>query len=248
MPEPNIRHHGADRRGRDTPDSDVKLVVARTEAELVQAVSAADQAGIPVHLVGGAGTPGTPVPGGPGSGRVIRVATHGISVNDDGCSIDSLSFCGAVMVTVAAGESWDGFVALAVDSNWVGIECLAGASGSVGEATVANIRAYGQSVADTVAFVRTWDRARSVHRRFAMVDCGFDDEGSRFSRERMPDGSQRYVLLDVGFLFRQGSLSAPIEDPSLCGLIGLPDRQRAPLAQIRNAVLQDRSKVSRPPG
>ena len=47
----------------------------------------------------------------------------GITVNDDGCSADSLAYCGGVQVSVPAGQDWPDFVALAVDRHWVGI-CL----------------------------------------------------------------------------------------------------------------------------
>ena len=63
------------------------------------------------------------------------------------------------MVTVAAGESWDGFVATAVDRRWVGVEALAGIPGLVGATPIQNVGAYGQEVAQTIASVRVWDRS-----------------------------------------------------------------------------------------
>lgn len=141
-------------------------------------------------------------------------------------------------MTVAAGQDWDGFVATTVENDWVGIECLSGIPGLVGGVTVHNVAAFGQAVADTVASVRTWDRETGTLRRFAMIDCGFGTGGeSRFSRERMPDGSGRYVILEVAFLFRQGDLTSPIQDEELARMLGVRIRDRVPLKDVRTAVL-----------
>lgn len=218
------------------PGSDASAaheVVTRTEKELVDAVREADQAGTPVRVVGTATNGAHDF-----DGQVVRVATQGLQVNDDGCSSDSLAYCGGVLVTVAAGQDWDGFVATAVGKDWVGVECLSGIPGLVGGVTVHNVAAFGQRVADTVASVRTWDRETSTHRRFAMIDCDFGACGeSRFSREKMPDGSGRYVVLEVAFLFRQGDLTSPIQDEDLARIVGVQIRDRAPLQDIRTAVL-----------
>lgn len=206
-------------------------VVARSEAELIEAVHSADAAGIPVRIVG-ADAETADVPG-----RVVQVASRGVTVNDDGCSADSLAYCGGVQVTVAAGEDWAGFVAIAVERDWVGVEALAGHRGTVGGATVVNAHAFGRRVGDAVAAVRTWDRATGSRRRFAMVDCGFAADGSRFSRERMADGTGRYVVLDVAFLFRHGSLTDPIRDPELAALLQVGMGQRVALPAVHRAVL-----------
>ncbi len=207
-------------------------IVVRTEAELVRAVRDADAAGIALRVAG----PATAAALEDFEGRVIQVATGGMTVNDDGCSMDSLAFCGGVQVTVGAGQDWPAFVALAVDHEWVGLERLAGYPGTVGGATIRNVQAYGQSVSDTVAAVRTWDRATGSHRRFAMVDCRFDEHGSILATERLADGSRRYVVLDVAFLLRQGDLTEPIRDPDLARLLRLDPGQRAPLSQAMEAV------------
>ena len=48
---------------------------------------------------------------------------------------------------LAAGEDWDGFVALAVEEGWSGVEALSGIPGSAGATPVQNVGAYGQDVA-----------------------------------------------------------------------------------------------------
>lgn len=207
-----------------------------TEDELIHAVREADAAKTPLRLV----APNAPAPEG-FSGQVVEVATQGMTVNDEGCSVDTLVYCGGVQVRIAAGHDWQEFVALAVQREWVGVERLSRYRGTIGEATTTNVAAFGQSVADTVAAVRTWDRVDQSRRYFAMVDCGFDADGSRFTRELMPDGSPRYVLLDVDFLFRQGDLTDPIDDPDLARLLHISQGQRAPLAQAYDAVQDSRA-------
>ena len=77
------------------------------------------------------------------------------------------------MVTVAAGEGWDDFVARAVDAGWVGVEALSGIPGAVGATPIQNVGAYGQEVSQTIASVRVWDRELRGVRTFAAADCGF---------------------------------------------------------------------------
>lgn len=209
----------------------VEVVVVRSEADLIEAVRAADAGGIPVWI----GAPGDAVP--PGfEGRVIEVATAGMAVNDDGCEVDSLAYCGGVQVTLAAGEDWPAFVALAVARDWVGVEWLGGYRGTIGGATEVNHAGFGHRMSDVVAAVRTYDRTSGALRRFASVDCLFTDGGSRFSAERLPDGSASYVLLDVAVLLRQGDLTAPVRDPDAARLLGVVPGQRVPLTQALAAV------------
>ena len=115
------------------------------------------------------------------------------------------------------------------------IEALAGLPGTVADVVVENGRAHGRAVADTVASVRTWDRALAAQRTFAAVDCGFVPGGSRF-RERLGDGA-RYEILDVAFLFKQGDLSAPV-DQTLADALGIDAGARVPLAAVREAALK----------
>ena len=62
-------------------------------------------------------------------------------------------------VTVAAGETWDALVALAVERGWVGVEALSGIPGHVGATPIQNVGAYGQEVARPSPRVRVWDRS-----------------------------------------------------------------------------------------
>ena len=136
------------------------------------------------------------------------------------------------MVTVASGESWDGFVATAVERGWVGVEALSGIPGSVGATPIQNVGAYGQDVSQTIAQVRTWDRRERTFRTFAHADCDF---GYRHSRFKADPG--RHVVLSVTFQLRLGTLGAPVAYAELARALGVETGQRAPLAQVRAAVL-----------
>ena len=175
-----------------------RWVTASSEAELVEAVSSADAAGEPVLVLGGGSNLVVADEGFPGV--VVEVATSGVRPDVE----DDLA-CGGVLVTVAAGESWDELVARAVASGWTGVEALAGIPGAVGATPIQNVGAYGQEVSQTIASVRVWDRTLNGVRTFANADCGF---GYRHSRFKADPG--RHVVLDVTFQFEQGALGAPV--------------------------------------
>lgn len=175
------------------------------------------------------------------AGSRLRLATRGIRVNDDGCDSDELSFCGAVLVTIAAGEDWDGFVKQAVEQGWVGLEALSGIAATIGSAVAHNVGAYGRSVGDTLSSVRTWDRLEDRQRTFPMIDCGLEVGSSRFSRERLPDGSLRFVVLEADFLMRQGTLTTALSDPELTAALAVSVGARVELGAVRATVLTLRS-------
>ena len=204
-------------------------LIATSEADLISAVRAADEAGIPLRIVGDG-------PARPGS-RLVRVATTGLSVNEDGCDVDDLAYCGGVLVTIAAGQRFEDLVSLAVDRQWVGIEALAGLGGRVGGAVMHNVANYGQAVADTLASVRTFDRVARRQRTFALVECEFGEHTSPFTRSRLDAGTPRYLIAEASFLMRQGTLSAPIRNPVLAEAVGVPAGGRVPLPAVREAVL-----------
>lgn len=203
-----------------------RWVVARTDDELVAAVRTADEAGEPLLVLGGGSNLVVADEG--FAGTVVEVATTGIASDVEGDD----PTCGGAMVTVAAGESWDGFVATAVERGWVGVEALSGIPGSVGATPVQNVGAYGQDVSQTIASVRTWDRAERAWRTFAHADCGFGYRHSRFKAE-----PGRYVVVSVTFQLRLGTLGAPVAYAELARSLGVEPGARVPLADVRAAVL-----------
>ena len=201
-------------------------VVARTPEELTEAVTAADAAGDDVLVLGGGSNLVVADEG--FAGTVVEVATRGLRSDVE----DAGPACGGAMVTVAAGESWEGLVATAVDRGWVGIEALAGIPGRVGATPIQNVGAYGQDVSQTIAQVRVWDRVLKGYRTFANADCRF---GYRTSRFKADPG--RHVVVDVTFQLRVGTLSAPVAYAELARALGVDVGGRAPLADVRDAVL-----------
>ena len=204
-----------------------RWVEATTEEELVAAVDAADQQGEPVLVLGGGSNLVVADDGFPGT--VVHVATRGVVPDVDDSGDPS---CSGATVTVAAGESWDDVVAQAVDRGWVGVEALSGIPGSVGATPIQNVGAYGQDVSQTVARVRVWDRKLRGIRTFAASECQFGYRSSRFKAD-----PGRHVVLDVTFQFRQGTLGAPVAYAELARTLGVAEGVRAPMADVRAAVL-----------
>ncbi len=222
MPEPRLLR---DRTTLRLGGPARRWVTATTEAELVDAVDTADRAGEPVLVLGGGSNLVVADEG--FAGVVVEVATRGVRPDvEDGAA------CGGVMVTVAAGEGWDDLVATAVERGWVGIEALAGIPGSVGATPIQNVGAYGQEVSQTVATVRVWDRRLHGVRTFANADCGF---GYRHSRFKADPG--RHVVLDVTFQLAPGTLGTSVTYAELSRRLGVEPGERAPLADVREAVL-----------
>ena len=198
-------------------------VEARTAAELVSAVRAADEAHHPVLLVAG--------------GSNLLVADDGfdgtvVLVRSRGVDVLSCDACAGAFVRVAAGEEWDGVVERAVGEGWSGVEALSGIPGSAGATPVQNVGAYGQEVADTLASVRAYDRVERRVRTLAAVDCGFAYRWSRFKAD-----PGRWVVLDVTFQLPLGELSAPVRYAELARALDVPLGARAPLGEVRSAVL-----------
>jgi UDP-N-acetylmuramate dehydrogenase len=206
-------------------------VRAQTEADLVDAVSACDEAGEPVLVLAGGSNVVAADEG--FAGTVVQVATRGVVADHDGDD----PTCGGVVVTVAAGEAWEPFVAHAVERGWVGIEALSGIPGSVGATPIQNVGAYGQEVSQTLASVRVWDRVLRGIRTFPAAECGF---GYRTSRFKADPG--RHVVLEVTFQFRQGELGAPVAYAELAGVLGVGAGSRVPMRDVRRAVLELRAR------
>ena len=200
-----------------------EVVVAEDEATLLDAVRRSDATGTPALLVAGGSNLVVGDDGYPGT--VVLVRTRGVSTEADSC--------GGAWVTVAAGEPWDHVVARAVAEEWAGIEALSGIPGSAGATPVQNVGAYGQEVADVVARVRTFDRVEGRQRTFMAADCGFGYRSSRFKAEPW-----RYVVLDVTLQLRLSPTSEPIRYAELARRLGTAVGSRAPLSDVRAAVLE----------
>ena len=199
-----------------------KLVHVATEEELVNAVKAADAAGEEVLIIGGGSNV---LVGDEGfNGTVIRVETKGNSYHVDACS--------GGMITVAAGEDWDGFVEWILSKGFAGLETMSGIPGTVGGAPIQNIGAYGHEVSEVIARVRTWDRKAGAYKTFSNSECEFSYRSSVFKKN-----PGRYVIIDVTFQLRNGEMSLPITYKELASYLGVDLEARALVSDVRKAVL-----------
>ncbi len=189
-----------------------RLVVATTEAQVVAEAPGAD-------LVLGGGS-NLVLPDAGVAGTVLQVATRGVTI--DGGT-----------VTAQAGEDWDGLVALTVARGLAGLEALSGIPGSVGASPVQNIGAYGQEVSQTVVRVRALDRLAGEVHELDRAACGFGYRHSAFKAE-----PGRWVVLEVAFALLPGPLGAPVGYAELARTLGVQLGERAPLAEVREAVLR----------
>jgi UDP-N-acetylmuramate dehydrogenase len=201
-----------------------RWIEPETEADLIDVVRSADEAGVPLLVLGGGsnvvvadeGFDGTVVH----TGRLRGVHTEDVAA------------CSGAFLNVAAGEPWDAFVATTVADEQVGIEALSGIPGLVGATPIQNVGAYGQEVSQTIARVRVYDRAEKGVVTRSAVECHFGYRSSLF--KAVPD---RFVVLSVSFQFRLGTLSMPIRYAELARTLGVEPGARAPLADVRAAVL-----------
>ena len=183
---------------------------------------AADAAGEPLLLLGGGSNLLVADDGFPGT--VVAIRTRGVEAHVQERH---------VRVRVAAGEGWDTLVARAVDSGWSGIEALSGIPGSVGATPIQNVGAYGAEVADVITSLDVLDRRTGEVSPMPPDQVGF---GYRTSALKQAPG--RWVVLSVTFRLALDPLSAPVRYAELARALGLAVGDRAPLADVRAAVLE----------
>src|SRR6202158_4778785 len=129
------------------------LVEATDEATVAEAVEWASARRLPVRVLGGGSNLVIADEG--VDGLVLKIALRGVSTRDlPGAP-------GAIEVTAAAGEPWDGLVRHVVERGWAGLECLSGIPGLVGATPIQNVGAYGQGGSQTGTGGRASDRRKS---------------------------------------------------------------------------------------
>ncbi len=197
-----------------------RMLSAETEDELVDAVRECDAAAEPVLLL--AGGSNVVIADAGFDGTVILVRTSGLEDSEH---------AGLARVRVAAGEPWDALVARLVAGGLAGVECLAGIPGSAGATPIQNVGAYGQEVSTTISAVRVLDRVSGIVEDLDGAACGFRYRSSVFKR------SDRHVVLAVTFELERSSLSQPLRYGELARSIGVEAGDRAPLGDVREAVL-----------
>ena len=204
-----------------------KIVHAHTEDELVEFVKAADKAGEQVLILGGGSN--LLISDAGFAGTVIRVGSKGNALDYDACS--------GGMIEVSAGEDWDKFVALTIEKGFADLESLSGIPGTIGGAPIQNIGAYGHEVSETIARVKAYDRTKGEITTFTNEQCRFSYRNSVFKAE-----AGRYVILNVTFQLRKGEQSLPITYAELAKFLSVNIGDRAPVVEVRKAVLQLRGR------
>jgi UDP-N-acetylmuramate dehydrogenase len=139
---------------------------AKTEPDILEAVEFARARDLPLFALGGGSNLLVSDEGFPG--LVLRIGLKGIEQQGD-------------MFDVAAGEDWDGLVALAVERDYAGVECLAGIPGTAGGTPIQNVGAYGQEVSETITRVRALKLDTLKFEEFSNADCGFAYRRSNFN-------------------------------------------------------------------
>jgi UDP-N-acetylmuramate dehydrogenase len=189
-------------------------VQAADEAAIIAAVRAAEE---PLLVLAGGSNLVVADEGFPGT--VVHVTSRGVRLEDE-------------QLEVAAGEPWDPLVARCVEEGLAGFECLSGIPGSVGATPIQNVGAYGQEVAETLVSVRAYDRLLDTVLEIPADECGFAYRSSAFKRT-----PGRWVVLSVAFRLERRPDSKPIRYGELARALGVAEGERAPLADVRAAVL-----------
>ena len=203
------------------------LIHATTETELIAAIEKADSSNQPLLILGGGSNV---LVGDDGfQGTVVLVETKGNSYEIDACS--------GGLLTVAAGEDWDEFVAFTIDKGLANLESLSGIPGTIGGSPIQNIGAYGHEVGEVIARLRTYDRIEKKVVTFTADQCEFSYRNSKFKKE-----SPRYVVLDVTFHLRNGEMSLPVGYAELAKELSVEIGARAPISEVRAAVLKLRER------
>lgn len=221
-----------------------EMVVTDDERELIEAVCDCDRRqGEAAELLVLGGGSNLVVSDEPFSGRVVKDGRVSVEVEHD-------SVCGGINVEVTAGTSWDALVARAVEEGWVGIEALSGIPGTVGAAPVQNIGAYGREVGENLSHVRVFDRLTGQTRTMSRSDLklGYRDSLLKRSLRDVKVGggrawanTGRWVVLSVTLQMLRGDLSAPIRYGELARRLDVEVGSRAPLGDVRAAVLELRT-------
>jgi len=138
------------------------FAVAKSVAEIQQAVTFAREQGLQLLVLGG-GT-NMLVSDNGFNGFVLKIETTGTEFKKDDDT---------VVITAQAGESWDGLVAEAVKRELWGIENLSHIPGTVGAFVIQNVGAYGQDASQVVESVQVFDTATNTVGSVTKEDCYF---------------------------------------------------------------------------
>ncbi len=191
------------------------FIDAPDEETVVEAIRWAKEKVLPIFVLGGGSNLLIADTGFPG--LVIRIGIRGIEWARSN---------GKTIVRAGAGEEWDPLVALCVERNLAGLECLSGIPGSVGGTPVQNVGAYGQEISEVLLSVRAYDRSADRIVELSHDGCGFTYRTSLFNTT----AKDRYAVLNVTYALSNGGLPH----------IRYPELQREFEGKTANATLETR--------
>jgi len=125
------------------------------------------------------------------NGIVVRINSKGIAIKEEGGQ--------NILLTVQAGENWDGLVQYAVENGLAGLENLSLIPGTVGAAPVQNIGAYGVEVKDVIEAVRFVGIDSGEESTFTKEDCRFAYRDSIFKQAL----KGKVIILEVVFKLKR---------------------------------------------
>jgi UDP-N-acetylmuramate dehydrogenase len=198
---------------------------ASSTPEVREGIDYAKSRNLPLFVLGGGSNVIVSDAGWPG--LVLKVGIQGIKHRHGH---------GTAYFDAGAGEDWDQFVALTVQHNCAGVECLSGIPGSVGGTPVQNVGAYGQEVAETIDSLVALDLRSGKEEEFEKADCGFAYRTSVFNTTERG----HFVILRVTYaLVHDGEPRLAYADlkKHFASL-----SQKPTLAEVRAAVRQIRAR------
>jgi UDP-N-acetylmuramate dehydrogenase len=168
-------------------------VEIKTREELIQALQFAQQRAVPVFVLAG------------GSNVLFSDEGYrGMVIENSLAGEQITEVADSVLVTVAAGESWDAFVGRMCLLNYWGIENLSSIPGRVGATPIQNVGAYGVEVSDVITKVTAVHRETFKVKMFSRTECEFAYRDSYF---KTPEG-KKWVVVDV--TFRLSKIISPL--------------------------------------
>lgn len=203
------------------------------EEELVEIAAYAETRHLPVSVIGGGSN--VLVSDGPLHRLIVKNELKGItSVADE--------MTGEVLITAAAGEKWDNFVARLIEQGLAGLENLSGIPGAVGAAPIQNINAYGAQVADVIESVRVFDVGTKNFRTLSKAECSF---GYRDSVFKSPAGASLIVTAVTFRLAPAGAANLTYRSASQSIERYLKEQgiESPTLSDIRSAILHVRGNI-----
>ncbi len=146
------------------------MVDVHDRHEVQQAVTWAEQQGLPVLMIGDGSNIVWRDEGFPGLIMVNKIMGFEEQFEDGE----------NYYVNVGGGENWDSVVARTVEKGMSGIEALSLIPGTAGATPVQNVGAYGQEIANTLVSVEAYDSETRQMVNIQNMDCGFAYRTSRF--------------------------------------------------------------------